>query len=170
MPNVQCASCEKAFHVKPFWIKKGYGKYCSLECKYKGSRTGKEVACFLCGKVSYKSGKDLQRSKSETYFCSKSCQTTWRNQEFIGSKHANWTGGEYSYRSVLPRSGIEKVCTLCKTTDSRVMAVHHIDKNRKNNVVSNLAWLCHNCHHLVHHHKEEAKKFVKSLLELKRRT
>ena len=31
---------------------------------------------------------------------------------------------------------------------------------RKNNSVSNLIWLCHNCHHLVHHYKNETKNFM----------
>lgn len=169
MVQVNCITCNKEFSVKPFWIKKGYGRYCSLDCKYKGTRTGKEIQCFVCGKSVYKPGKDLKRSKSGKFFCDKSCQTAWRNQEFIGPKHANWKNGRHAYRSVLPRNGIEKVCTLCKTTDVRVMAVHHIDQNRKNNDVSNLAWLCHNCHHLVHHHKEEVKKFSENLLLLKLR-
>jgi predicted HNH restriction endonuclease len=37
----------------------------------------------------------------------------------------------------------------------RVLAVRHIDQNHKNNNVENLAWLCHNCHHLVHNDKVE---------------
>lgn len=169
MPQVVCKICKNEFYTKPFWIKKGYGQYCSLTCKYKGTQTGKEIKCFICGTLSYKQGKDLKRSKSGKFFCSKSCQTKWRNEVFIGAKHANWKEGQYAYRSVLSRNKIEKICTLCRTKDFRVMAVHHIDKNRKNNVVSNLAWLCHNCHHLVHHHKTEALKFNKNLAVYKTR-
>lgn len=57
------------------------------------------------------------------------------------------------------RQSIPKICRLCKTKDIRVLAVHHIDKNRKNNKISNLAWLCHNCHLLVHHYDAERNKF-----------
>jgi predicted HNH restriction endonuclease len=39
-----------------------------------------------------------------------------------------------------------------------VLAVHHVDQNRTNNKVTNLAWLCHNCHHLVHRYPIERKK------------
>jgi predicted HNH restriction endonuclease len=41
--------------------------------------------------------------------------------------------------------------------------VHHIDKDRTNNTLKNLAWLCHNCHYLVHHDKLEMQRFLKSL-------
>lgn len=159
-----CKICRKEFKTKPSIVKKGFGKYCSQKCQRLGLRNGKEIKCFLCGKISYKNKTNLGRSKSGKFFCGKSCQTKWRNQEFIGPKHANWTGGKYSYRSVLGRNDIPKVCLLCGNKDVRVMAVHHIDRNRKNNKVENLVWLCHNCHHLVHHYKDERDKFMEALV------
>lgn len=53
-----------------------------------------------------------------------------------------------------------QACAKCKSTDKRILAVHHKDRNRQNNTVSNLVWLCHNCHFLVHHYKSEAGKFL----------
>jgi hypothetical protein len=161
MPIVPCMQCIKSFYVKPFWIKNGGGKYCSLECKYKGAKKGKIVTCFICSKKVYKKLSKLAFSKSGKYFCGKSCQTKWRNQEFIGPKHANWKYGRSAYRSVLGRYKILKKCTLCGTDDERVIAVHHIDQNRLNNIVENLAWLCHNCHHLVHHDIVEKERFLR---------
>lgn len=129
-----------------------------------GSKTGKIVECHSCGKKVYKTQKALRVSKSKTYFCTKSCQTKWRNSVFVGSKHANWKEGKFAYRSVLGRNKIPKICALCKTKDSRVLAVHHIDKNRTNNNVNNLAWLCNNCHFLVHHYEKELQKFMETLV------
>jgi predicted HNH restriction endonuclease len=63
--------------------------------------------------------------------------------------------GRYSYRSVLTRNGITKVCNSCKTKDERILAVHHIDKDKFNNSLENLVWLCHNCHFLVHHYEDK---------------
>ncbi|OYV63370.1 MAG: hypothetical protein B7X03_02035, partial [Parcubacteria group bacterium 21-58-10] len=111
-----------------------------------------------------KQGKDFKRSKSGLFFCSKSCQTRWRNQFFVGEKHANFTTGMNSYRSVLDRNRIPKICRRCKMADARALAVHHIDKNRKNNTLKNLAWLCHNCHFLVHHYEEEREKFMAAIV------
>ncbi len=159
MPIVTCKTCDRRFSVKLFWIKNGGGKYCSLECKYSGTRKGRYEDCFTCGKKTYKQLKQLEHSKSGNYFCSKSCQTQWRNRVFIGPKHANWKHGRNSYRSVLDRHKIPRVCTLCAGDDERVLAVHHIDKDRLNNRVENLAWLCHNCHFLVHHDIVEQRRF-----------
>ena len=164
MAMAVCIQCGSEFYAKPFWLKRGWGKYCSSKCQHEGMRTGKEIPCHICGKVTYKQEKDLKRSKSGLFFCSKSCQTQWRNQLFVGEKHANFTTGMNSYRSVLDRNKIPRICRLCKTTDARALAVHHIDKNRKNNTLKNLAWLCHNCHFLVHHYDVEREKFMAAIV------
>jgi hypothetical protein len=159
MPLVPCKKCENSFYAKPSALEKGYGKYCSARCQYLFQKTGIELPCDVCGLRTYKQQKDLVRSKSKKFFCSKSCQTHWRNQLYIGERHKNFTTGESSYRAVMNRARIPKMCSLCKTTDSRLLAVHHIDKNRKNNKPENLTWLCHNCHFLVHHYESERVKF-----------
>ena len=127
-------------------------------------KTGKEVPCEICGVHTYKRPRELTRSKSGKYFCSKSCQTRWRNQLYIGDKHKNFTTGESSYRAVMEREHLSRICRLCKTKNSRVLAVHHIDKNRKNNKIENLAWLCHNCHFLVHHYESDRTKFMATMV------
>jgi len=162
MPIVKCKICSKDFYGKPFFLKQGHAKYCSQVCMRIGSKTGKIVKCHSCNKEVYKTKKALRVSKSKNYFCTKSCQTKWRNSVFVGSKHANWKEGRFAYRSVLGRYKVEKICGICKTTDFRILAVHHIDHDRKNNSVSNLAWLCHNCHFLLHHYKDIEAQFKKS--------
>jgi hypothetical protein len=136
-----------------------------MECKYKGGRNGKVILCFICGKESYKSKEKLSRSKSGKHFCSKSCQTKWRNAEFSGAKHANWKDGKFAYRSVLTRNKVNPKCVFCGLEDKRILAVHHIDKNKINNNIKNLIWLCHNCHFLIHHYDIERAKLVGKLEE-----
>jgi predicted HNH restriction endonuclease len=63
----------------------------------------------------------------------------------------------------LERALFPKNCLLCKEKDKRVFAVHHVDGNHKNNKVSNLTWLCHNCHHLVHCDSVEWKRLADKL-------
>ena len=164
MPCVNCIICATQKYAKPNWLKKGWGKYCSLKCRYKGQKKGKYIACFICQKETYKTLKALTRSKSNKFFCNKSCQTIWRNSAFMGPKHGNWKGGESTYRNILIRSKIEKTCGLCQTKDKRILAVHHIDKNRKNNKINNLVWLCHNCHFLVHHYDDEQEKLMGTMV------
>ncbi len=154
----KCKVCKKEFETKPFYLKRGQGKYCSAKCHHEGMRTGKVKKCAVCGRETYRKLLQVERSKSGKYFCNKSCQTKWRNAYFHGEKHPNYTTGLYSYRSILDRHKVPAVCRLCKTVDRRILAVHHIDQNRMHNTASNLAWLCHNCHHLVHRYPDEKAK------------
>ncbi len=164
MTLVTCKQCEKKFNAKPSRVKASIDIYCSRICKVASSKKGKTVKCSTCDKVVYKSLKALNGSKSGKLFCSRSCQTKWRNVEFSQEKHANWKGGAYAYRSLLSRQDLPKECKLCKTADKRILAVHHIDKNHSNNAIENLVWLCHNCHHLVHHDKNEYKRFMAAMV------
>ena len=160
MPVVVCRICKKDFYVKPSHQKLGWGKYCSTSCRANAQFKGKFVECFVCGNSIYRSPKMMQRSKSGKHFCSKSCQTMWRNRVYTGENSTNWVNGESAYRRILIRSGKEPVCTLCKITDLRILNAHHLDHQRINNKVDNLIWLCLNCHYLVHHDKELEEKLI----------
>ena len=161
---VSCKQCGSDLKTKPSHIALGFGKYCSRACSSEASRKGKNVICHVCGTTTYKQQKDLKRSKSGKLFCSKSCQTQWRNQVYVGRKHGNYKTGKSSYRSALKRSGAKQVCCRCRENDTRVLAVHHIDRNRNNNSIENLMYLCHNCHHLVHRYKNEEKKLMATMV------
>lgn len=164
MVETFCKTCNVPFQVKPSWIKNGYGKYCSPLCRRSSQRTGASVPCHVCQTETYKPGKALKGTKSGFLFCTKSCQTKWRNQLFSKEKHPNYKNGDHSYRNVLLKTETPQTCRLCRTTDIRVLAVHHIDLNHFNNKVENLAWLCHNCHHLVHHHEKEHERFMAAMV------
>ncbi len=151
---VVCKKCDSIFTVKPSHLSYGHGKYCSAKCQHEAARTGKWLICEGCGKDVYRTPKYINASKSKKYFCDKSCQAIWRNKEFSGARHANWQHGGGSYRSIMKRAGREAVCELCETKDERVIEVHHKDKDRRNNALSNLAWLCRNCHYIVHHYDD----------------
>ncbi len=161
MPAVSCQICKSSFYAKPSHIIKGWGRYCSKSCHNESQKTGKTYACFTCEKAVYRNKKDQVGSKSGKFFCSKSCQTIWRNATVhTGNRHGNWNGGGASYRTILIKSGMVQICKKCHNNDKRILAVHHKDKDRQNNDLSNLIWLCHNCHYLVHRHKEEAEGFM----------
>ncbi len=159
MPIVGCGICDKNFYVKPSHQKLGWGKYCSLECRSKSQLKGKFFNCLVCKKEFYRSPSKIKHSKSGNFFCSKACHMGWKNSQAIEERHPNWSGGTQAYRNILKRSGRKRYCTGCKISDKRVLVVHHIDQNRKNNDLSNLAWLCQNCHHLIHYHKNFKIKF-----------
>lgn len=166
MPLIACTVCEYLFYAKPSHIKRGWGKSCSVKCRDELMKTGILIACHQCGKETYKNQSTIRRSKSNLFFCNKHCQTIWRNKIYTKEKHANWTTGKSSYRSILLRENRPLECTKCATSDSRVLAVHHKDRNRENNNTENLMWLCHNCHYLVHHDAAESIGFISLAVEI----
>ena len=160
MPTFRCKTCNKEAYVKPSHLARGWGVYCSKKCQCEGQKSGKLFRCYTCGKEIYRTLQVQARSKSGRYFCNKTCQTLWRNSIYIEAKHPNWKGGTASYRNILRRNNVTPICGRCKSTDARILIAHHKDRDRKNNNVSNLVWLCHNCHYLVHHYKTEDEKFM----------
>lgn len=162
MPDVVCKQCDVVFYAKPNRVNRGWGLYCSNKCKHTSLRTGSEKQCANCKNTIYKNLTDQNRSRSKQFFCGKSCQAKWRNHNIaIGSEHPNWKTGISSYRDLMKRQDTELMCTKCLTKDSRILAVHHKDKNRQNNNLDNLIWLCHNCHFLVHHYENESLGYLK---------
>ncbi|KKU70087.1 MAG: HNH endonuclease [Parcubacteria group bacterium GW2011_GWA2_47_21] len=162
MTVLSCDSCHCYFSRKPSQIGLAKRHFCSTYCQYKASRKGSFVRCLQCSKKVYKSLNNLKRSKSKKHFCSVLCSNIWHGKEFSREKHPNWKGGEFSYKDALKRHDVLKQCVLCGKSDQRILAVHHVDRNRKNNKLENLMWLCHNCHFLVHHYKREGLKIMKS--------
>lgn len=53
--KMQCPICGKEFEVNSYDYRVKHGKklYCSRECSYKGSMTGKMKECPVCGKMFY---------------------------------------------------------------------------------------------------------------------
>ena len=153
MPEVLCLLCNKEFHVKPSHQKMGYGKFCSIKCRSEGQKKGKLLNCHICSRETWKSPKEIRRSKSGLFFCDKTCQAKWRNKYYSGEKHANWKNGESTYRKELINSGRQMVCVSCGSEDKRILTAHHTDRDRSNNKVENLVWLCLNCHFIEHNYK-----------------
>lgn len=147
--NTICILCGKPFYAKPNWIKRGKGKYCSVDCVYKSQRKGKFVKCFVCGKSIWRQPRQLKLSISKNYFCSKKCMMSKINDRY-GPAHPNWKKGKYVDRKLVLKDKKKSICCRCGKNDKRVLLIHHIDGNRINNDSSNLVWLCYNCHWLVH--------------------
>ncbi len=152
MTLVYCKYCGKDFKRKASQIKRAKEHFCSTFCQHESRKSGEAKKCFVCNRGTYRQRKFLKQSQSGKFFCSKKCSLKWQNTEFVGEKHPNWVNGEYSYRALLKKAKIVQECSLCGKDDQRILVVHHVDKNRQNNIKGNLTWLCHNCHHLVHHY------------------
>ena len=149
---VSCKMCEKKFRAKTWHLQRGWSKCCSKRCRDEAQKKGKFVNCGTCGKRIWRSPKSLKHSKSGKFFCTKSCQTLWRNKVYSGPNHAFWIDGCSLYRKKLLESSASAICRLCGERDKRVLQVHHKDGNEQNSKINNLVWDCLNCHHLIHHH------------------
>ena len=149
MAKVICNVCNRLFYAKPSHVKLGWGKYCSINCRNISQLSGNKFNCEICKKEIYRSASKIVHSKSGKFFCSKKCQTLWRNSIYVEDRHPNWIDGISVYQKLLKDSVVPK-CLLCGLTDVRILAVHHKDHNKHNNTLTNLVWLCYNCHRLVH--------------------
>lgn len=155
MKDVVCSFCNRKFKRKESQIKSAIRHYCSVYCSEQGRKRGKIVRCFVCKKTTYKKLKALKLSKSGEYFCSHKCSNIFIGRGQRAENHPNWAGGIFSYKNLLKRTDLKKECILCGKNDSRILCVHHLDKDRGNNKISNLVWLCRNCHFLVHAYRKE---------------
>jgi hypothetical protein len=159
MPYVKCVRCDEMMYAKPRHLKIGWGKFCSQKCQYEAQKNGTNIPCVECKKNLYRTPSELGHSKSGNFFCNKSCLAIWKNKNIIvGEQHVRWKNGEGSYRNILLRAKIKPICRGCKTRNFKVLLVHHRDRNRKNNKLDNLIWLCHNCHFVEHY---DDKKRIK---------
>lgn len=146
--------------------------YCSGKC-YGKSLPVTEKQCQWCGKTF-----TYQRSRWSTEFCNRSCAER-RHCEACGKKLVGWAPGirgsnrkrfcsiqcgQIAYHAKRPvkisypvvafasalRNGQTVACIRCGVNDLRCIVVHHRDRNRKNNISSNLEILCANCHMIEH--------------------
>lgn len=66
-----------------------------------------------------------------------------------GENSPVWKGGSVNYYKRLAFKNLENCCDICKS--KRKLQVHHKDRNRKNNKLSNLQILCSKCHNNIVH-------------------
>jgi len=158
MPHVNCIRCEATFYAKPRHLKIGWGKYCSQKCQFAAQRNGSYVQCAACKKKVYRTPRHFKHSNSGRFFCDKACHAVWKNKYAIsGENHPRWINGKNAYRNIMKRAGVPPICRDCKIEKFKVLLVHHKDRNRENNNLDNLVWLCHNCHFLEHYNDGKKK-------------
>ena len=151
MITKKCLICGNEIKIKEHHAKKGWGKYCSKKCQFQGQKIGKWHQCANCGKKIYRTPRDVRKTPSNKFFCSVSCHCSWENKNNrIAERAPNWKTGISVYRRLLSKSSKAHTCFKCGHADKRVLVVHHIDKDRTNNRLSNLEWICCNCHYLIH--------------------
>lgn len=69
-------------------------KYCSHECRQKGSRKRVELPCDYCGTTITKTPSQLKKTKN--YFCSHKCADTFRTESLNEIRHCEVCNGEFT--------------------------------------------------------------------------
>ena len=108
-----------------------------------------EKDCPICG-TKFTTGKDSPREKIT---CSYSCANSYFRS---GVNNPNWK--ENSYRTTCFHFH-KKECIVCG--ENKIVEVHHLDENNKNNSPNNLIPLCPTHHQYWHsRYKEEVEQIV----------
>lgn len=114
-------------------------KYCGTKCYYKAMhRKGTvEYSCLHCSK------KFMDSPSHKRKYCSIACTNKAEKQI--------WKPSFVTVRkSMLARNMLIKCARCGFDAEPKILGVHHKDRNRKNNNLSNLEVLCPNCHSLEH--------------------
>lgn len=156
MITTTCDCCGKEIQKKEYDLKRFTHKFCSKECRNLYSTKSKTVPCAHCGKPVVRTNSTINKSTSDRFFCNKSCSASANNALTSRTRenHPNWVDGSSSY-TVHKKDA----CERCGYSEHKeILQVHHIDRDRLNNVEANLETLCPNCHCIEHYVINKNKK------------
>ena len=159
--------CGKTFAVQPNELERGYGVFCSRQCKHDYGRV--YTICEQCGKDI-----TVAKSQQERYtmsFCSIECKSKWQSIHCAGENAPNWKGGYDPYYGASWREARRQArkrdnhtcqypgCDVTREDLGKALNVHHIipfrefgvENHEEANDLSNLICLC-NVHHTYVEH------------------
>ena len=152
--TVNCSGCRLNFEKKSSHVKYSAERgqknfYCTLRCR-NDKRLAQRIQCSCaeCGKILHRAAGSIRHKRQ---YCTRKCATIAKNKTRIGEAHPNWNGGTgYRVRALrhYGRKCTNESCSLrvIGLMDERMLDVHHRDKNRRHNEISNLEVLCVWCH------------------------
>lgn len=146
-----CGQCGKLFLAR-------VGRatlYCSRIChtlKIKSNRL--PTTCAYCSKSLRITKAKYYSSKNKKFFCNRDCKD--KGQSIEGGvkeiQPPHYKNGLCSYKNKFKTNNKNLKCTRCGYHEyQECVEIHHIDRNRENNFISNLIPLCCNCHRALHY-------------------
>lgn len=92
-----CLHCKQTFFAAKNEVAKGWGKYCSRQCKHDSGRTLR--MCRQCGHKFNAPKNQVANTKGGGSFCSKECRRQWQVENppqhalpvYNGAEHPNWS-------------------------------------------------------------------------------
>lgn len=143
--NIICQYCGKAFRISP---SQRHWKHCSLECKRAASRVGR-----VCGHCAQEFTVTLARQRDgRGQYCSQTCYWEVQSETLRGDKNPNWRGGksfesyDMAFDATLKARVRERDGHICALCSALAKDVHHIDYDKRNNLLENFITLCRPCH------------------------
>ena len=156
----QFMNCGVLFLAEQKEINRGFGKFCSQRCANIQRVLNlvppePNVKCALCGTNFYLCSSKQDNSKSGLFFCCRAhkdeAQRVGGIKEIMPAHYG--VVSENTYRRIA-FAAKPKVCERCGYDKHEAgIIVHHRDRNRDNNDISNLEVLCAICHAIEHHNE-----------------
>ena len=144
-----CDYCKDEYRKQKRFAGSTQEHYCSNAC-YNEDKVRLKVNCAHCGILFSIKPSKSNGSKSGLHFCSREHKDLAQSyMKEIQPDHYGTGSGETSYRKKALKL-LPNICFSCGYSNIDALEVHHIDKNRENNDISNLRILCANCHTLTH--------------------
>jgi len=139
---VECLYCGKEFYACMSRIKRGGGKYCSISCSttHRNLTNNPSHRPEVRAKISINHA-DVKGVKNPMYG-----RIGKNAPSYIDGRKK--LGGGYRGKALANNCCI---CSLCGETNIKKLDIHHKDKNRKNNKLSNLQIVCSRCHYTKIH-------------------
>ena len=120
-----------------------------------GEITDFEVVCNCCENNFIVKERKKQFPLKEKYYCSRSCANSVGGKSKAEKYH---TDDIASYRTIALRYH-EPKCIVCGF--DKIIEVHHVDENHKNNDPKNLVCLCPNHHQMFHsYYKKDIDSYI----------
>lgn len=143
---LSCETCKREFYVPPSRIKYAASRgmrirYCAMACYKKDGANNP-----FWGKRHHESSiKAMADSPTRSRF-----KTGSDNPNFVRYGKDFTPKHPQNIKPFLVKAGIT-ACQRCGWDIAPILELHHKDRNRKNNTLSNLEFLCPNCHTLEHY-------------------
>lgn len=147
--KLNCLQCGSEHYKLECQLKNGRGKFCTKECANKSRQNGESIKCAFCNSEFYR--RFGEQKDAINQFCSKEC---YFNDRILKAKKSTY----------LKFGGVHRHILIAEKALGRKLKkgeiVHHIDEDKHNNLIENLAILpSQKFHAQVHFGKKKFEEF-----------